>query len=367
MNIHAAVLYEPHSRLVIEKLTLDEPRQGEVLVKIAASGVCHSDYHLVSGATQHPMPVAPGHEGAGIVEAVGPEVTRVQPGDHITLNWAPDCGHCFYCLRGKPNLCETFVEPIWAGVMLDGTPRLRKNGQPIYHFSGLASFAEYAVVPQESCIPIRKDVPLKVAALVGCAVATGVGAAIYTAQVRPGESIVVFGCGGVGLSILQGALLCGAYPIIAVDTNPAKMRIARQFGATHMLLSDENTVKTIRDLTGGRGAEYAFEAVGIPSVQETALNAIRPGGTLVLAGLAPMGTGTNLPGAVITRQEKTIKGSYYGTVNASRDFPMLLDLYVAGKLKLDELISREYPLSHINEAFDAMLTGEVARGIIVFD
>ncbi len=367
MKINAAVLHAPHSPFVIEELTLDEPRQGEVLIKIAASGVCHSDYHLVSGATNHPLPVVPGHEGAGVVESIGPGVMRVQPGDHVTLNWAPDCGHCFYCLRGKPNLCETFIEPIWAGVMLDGTPRLHKNDQPVYHFSGLATFAEYAVVPQESCVPIRKDVPLKVAALVGCAVATGVGAAMYTAQVRSGEGVVVFGCGGVGLNILQGALLCGAYPIIAIDTNAAKMQIARQFGATHTLLSDDNTLQAIRDLTSGRGAEYAFEAVGIPAVQEFALNAVRPGGTLVLAGLAAMGTGTNLPGAIITRQEKVIKGSYYGTINASRDFPLLLDLYSAGRLKLDELISREYLLSQINEAYDAMLTGEVARGVVVFD
>ncbi|MBZ0284147.1 MAG: Zn-dependent alcohol dehydrogenase [Anaerolineae bacterium] len=366
MKIQAALLLGAHQPFRVEELELEEPRTSEVLVKIAASGVCHSDYHLVSGATNHPMPVVPGHEGAGVVEAVGEGVTRVQPGDHVTLNWAPDCGQCFYCLRGKPSLCETYVEPIWAGTMLDGTTRLRWNGQPVYHFSGLASFAEYAVVPQESCVRIRKDVPLAVAALVGCAVATGVGAAMYTANVHPGESVVVFGCGGVGLNILQGAALCGAETIIAVDTNPTKMEIARQFGATHTVLSDDNSLKAIRDLTGGRGAEHAFEAVGIPALQELAFKAIRPGGTLTLAGLSPMGTGTNLPGAVITRQEKVIKGSYYGTINASRDFPLLLDLYMAGKLKLDELITHQYPLTQINEAYEAMLSGAVARGVVVF-
>jgi Zn-dependent alcohol dehydrogenase len=189
---------------------------------------------------------------------------------------------------------------------------------------------------------------------------------MYTAGVRPGESVVVFGCGGVGLNILQGAALCGAETIIAVDTNPAKMQMARQFGETHALMSDENTIKSIRELTGGRGAEYAFEAVGIPAVQELSLNAVRPGGMVVLAGLAPMGTGTNLPGAIITRQEKVIKGSYYGTVNSSRDFPMMLDLYMAGKLKLDELVTKAYPLNQINEAYDAMLGGELARGVVVF-
>jgi len=202
--------------------------------------------------------------------------------------------------------------------------------------------------------------------LVGCAVATGVGSVLYTAGVRPAESVVVLGCGGVGLNIVQGAALAGAYPIIAVDLNEAKMALARQFGATHTLMSGADTLAQIRALTNGRGADYSFEAVGVPALQEFALEVIRPGGMVVLAGLSPMGTGTNLPGAIITRQEKTVKGSYYGTVNPQRDFPLLLDLYMAGRLKLDELVSREYRLDQINEAFAAMLTGEVARGVIVF-
>lgn len=367
MKIQAAVLFEAQQPFRIEELALDDPHAGEVLVKIAASGVCHSDYHLVSGATKHPMPVVPGHEGAGIVEAVGAGVTHVKPGDHVILNWAPACGDCFYCQRGKSNLCETYIKPVWAGTMLDGTPRLSLNDQPVYHFCALATFAEYAVVPQESCVPIRKDVPLSIAALVGCAVATGVGAVMYTAEVHPGDSVVVLGCGGVGLNILQGAALCGAGMIIAVDTNPAKMELAKQFGATHTLLSDDKIYRSIKDMTGGRGVDHAFEAVGIPTLQEIGLKAIRPGGTLTLAGLSPMGSGTNLPGAVITRQEKIIKGSYYGTINADRDFPLLLDLYMAGRLKLDELVSQQYRLDQINEAYDAMLTGSVARGVVVFD
>lgn len=366
MKIQAAVLYEAKTPFVIEELTLQEPRDGEVLVKVAASGVCHSDYHLVAGTTQHPMPVVCGHEGAGVVEAVGAGVTRVHPGDHVTLSWSPDCGECFYCRHGQPNLCDTFTGPIWAGTMLDGTPRLYRGKDPVYHYCGLATFADYAVVSQQSCIPIAKNIPLKVASLVGCAVATGVGAVMYTAGVRPGESVVVLGCGGVGLNILQGAMLCGANPIIAVDVNEAKMQLARQFGATHTLYSNDHLIEAVRDLTGGRGADHAFEAVGIPKLQELALEAARPGGTIVLAGLSPMGSATNLPGAIITRQEKTIKGSYYGSVNPSRDFPMLLDLYMAGKLKLNELVSREYSLNQINQAYDAMLGGEVARGVIVF-
>jgi Zn-dependent alcohol dehydrogenase len=336
-------------------------------VKIAAVGVCHSDWHLMTGATKHPVPVVPGHEGAGVVEAVGPGATRVKVGDHVALNWAPNCGVCFYCLNDRPSLCAAYVGPIWAGTMMDGTTRLHEGDRDIYHFSALASFADHAVVPQESCVVIRRDAPLAVAALVGCAVATGVGAAMYTAGVRAGESVVVLGCGGVGLSIIQGALLCGAEKIIAVDTNQAKMTLARQLGATHDLINHDRIVEAIRDLTRQRGADHVFEAVGIPALQELALQVTRPGGTVVLAGLSAMGSGTNLPGAVITRKELAIKGSYYGTVNPHRDFPMLIDLYMSGRLKLDEMISRRYTLDQINEAFDTMLRGEIARGVIVFD
>ena len=366
MQIQAAVLHAPNTPFSIETLRLDDPRAGEVRVKIAACGVCHSDYHLVTGTTQHPMPVVCGHEGAGVVEAVGAGVTRVQPGDHVTLSWTPDCGHCFYCLRGQPNLCETYTEPIWAGTMLDGTTRLHLNGEPVYAYCGLATFAEYVVVPEQSCVKIHPDFSLEAAALVGCAVATGVGAALYTGRVQPGDSVVVLGCGGVGLNVIQGAALCGASTIIAVDTNEAKLRLARDFGATDGLLSSTNVADAVRSLTGGRGAEYAFEAVGLPALQELALDLIRPGGMVVLAGLSAMGTGTNLPGAVITRQEKTVKGSYYGSVNPQRDFPLLLDLYSSGKIKLDQLISRTYRLNEINEAFDTMLRGVIARGVIVF-
>jgi S-(hydroxymethyl)glutathione dehydrogenase/alcohol dehydrogenase len=367
MRIKAALLLEPNRRFVVEEVNLDEPRGGEVRVKIHASGVCHSDWHVATGDTKQPMPVVTGHEGAGVVESVGEGVTRVKVGDHITLSWTPDCGECFYCQRNQPNLCETFTTPLWKGVMLDGTPRLsRLDGSPVYHYCGLATFAEYAVVPEQACIVIPKEVPLTVAALVGCAVATGVGAAFFTAEVAPGDSVVVYGAGGIGLNVIQGAAMCGAGMIIAVDTNPAKMELARQFGATHALIAGANTLSEIRALTGGRGAEHVFESVGTPAIQEASLDAVRPGGMLTLVGLSPMGSGTNLPGAVIVRQEKTIKGSYYGSVSPRRDFPMMIDLYRAGKLKLDELISREYRLDDINEAYAAMLKGETARGVIVF-
>lgn len=366
MRMKAAVLREPNGIFSIEEVELAPPQAGEVLVKIVASGVCHSDWHVATGTTQHPMPCIAGHEGAGIVQAVGDGVTRVKVGEPITLSWTPDCGECFYCQRGQPNLCETYTEPIWNGVMLDGTSRIRWKGDPVYLYCGLGTFAEYAVVSEPSCIPIKPDLPLESAALVGCAVATGVGAALYTANVKPGESVVVYGAGGIGLNIVQGAALAGATVIIAVDTNDEKMALAKEFGATHTLLAGDATLAQIRALTNGRGAEHVFEAVGLPSIQEAALEAVRPGGMLTLVGLSPMGTGTNLPGSIITRTEKTVKGSYYGSVSPRRDFPLFLDMYQQGRLKLDELVSRRYSLEQINEAYADMLSGKVARGVIVY-
>lgn len=366
MKIQAAVLYEPGRAFSVEALELAPPRAGEVLVKVAAAGVCHSDWHLVSGATRHTLPVVAGHEGAGVVEAVGPGVTRVRLGDHVALNWAPSCGNCFYCLNDRPSLCETYLEPIWAGTLLDGTPRLSQDGNPVYHFSTLACFADFAVVPQECCVPVPKEMPLTIAALIGCAVTTGVGAVLNTARVRPGSSVAVFGAGGVGLSIVMGAKLAGASRIIAVDQAGGKLDIARGFGATDALMAGPDVTHEIRVLTGGRGADYVFEAIGIPAVQEQSLDATRKGGTVVLVGVAPMDSAISLPGASIVRQEKTVTGSYYGSANPARDFPLIAGLYLRGQLDLGRLISRSYSLDQINDAFAVMLSGETARGVIVF-
>jgi S-(hydroxymethyl)glutathione dehydrogenase / alcohol dehydrogenase len=378
MQIEAAVIQETMPRrpvanwdrppFLLDTLTLAEPREGEVLVRLVASGVCHSDWHLVTGDTKHPLPAVAGHEGAGVIEAVGPNVSRVQPGDHVILNWAPDCGHCFYCLRHKPSLCETYLKTMWAGVMLDGTPRLSWRGQPAYHFCSLATFADHAVVSEQACVPIRRDVPLDMAVLVGCAVSTGLGAVLYTADVRMGDSVIVYGCGGVGLNILQGAKLAGAGTIIGVDTSPAKMKLAQQFGATHTILAGDarQTRGQLLELTAGRGADYVFEAIGNSQVQAEALRVVRPGGMLVLVGLSPVYEQTNLSGAFIARQEKVVKGCYYGSINTRRDFPKFLDMYMVGQIKLDELVSQRYRLAEINEAYTAMLSGEVARGVILF-
>ncbi len=365
MKVKAAVVYENAKSFVIETLDLEAPRAGEVLVKIAAAGICHSDWHLITGASKHPLPVVPGHEGAGVVKTVGEGVTAVTPGDHVALNWAPNCGRCFYCLRDRPSLCETYVDKIWAGTMLDGTPRLSKEGQPVYHFCALACFAEYVVVPQASCVPLGKDVPFEIAALIGCAVTTGVGAVLNTARVEAGSSVVVYGAGGVGLNIIMGANLAGAGRIIAVDTNETKGDIAKSFGATNSLLAGPDTVESIRRLTDGRGADYVFEAIGLTAVQEECLEAVRPGGLVVYAGLTAMGSSTNLPGAVIARQEKTVTGSYYGSANTARDFPKFAEFYRQGQLDLDRLISKRYALEQINEAYADMLGGETARGVII--
>lgn len=366
MKIKAAVFYEPGQPFAIETLDLAPPQEGEVLVRVAAAGVCHSDWHLMTGATRHATPVVPGHEGAGVVVATGPGVNRTKVGDHVALNWAPSCGSCFYCLHDRPSLCGTYVGPIWAGTMMDGTTRLSKNGSPVYHFSALACFADHAVVPQECCVPLSKSVPLTIAALIGCAVTTGVGAVLNTACVKAGSSVVVYGAGGVGLSIIMGAKLAGAGPIIAVDTHEAKGDIALAFGASDFLMAGAETVPAIQAMTEGRGADYVFEAIGLPSVQEECLAAARPGGLVVLAGVAPMGSGTNLPGAIITRQEKTVTGTYYGSANPARDFPLYADLYGRGMLDLNRLVSRTYSLEQINEAYADMLSGEIARGLIVF-
>lgn len=367
LKVRAAVLHAAAAPLEIESLDLRPPQRGELLVKMAAAGVCHSDWHVASGDTKHPLPAVLGHEGAGTVVEVGEGASGFQAGDRVTLNWAPSCGACFYCRVGRPSLCGTYVESIWAGTMLDGQTRLSLSGHPVYHYCSLACFADHVVVPSQSCVKMDAAVPPTVAALIGCAVTTGVGAVLNTARVARGSSVAVFGAGGVGLSVVMGARLAGAETIIAVDRVAVKAELARQFGATHALTAGGDCVERIASLTDGRGADYVFEAVGLPAVQEQCLAAARPGGMIVLAGLAPMGSKTNLPGALITREEKTIAGSYYGTADAARDFPRYAQYYLDGRMDLERLISRTYRLEQINEAFAEMLSGETARGVIVFE
>ena len=366
MKIRAAVLEQVGGPLVVREVDLQSPQAGEVLVKIAACGVCHSDWHLVTGETKHPLPAVLGHEGAGVVTEVGAGVTSVAVGDHVALNWAPYCGECFYCSRGKVNLCEAYVGPMWAGVMQDGTPRLSSGGNPIYHYCGLACLAEYVVVPDVSCVKMPPSLPHEIAAVIGCAVTTGIGSVLNTAGVEAGSSVAVFGAGGVGLSTVMGAVIAGATTIIAIDVHESRLTAAMEMGATHTVLAGPDAVLRIREMTGGRGADYVFEAIGNPTVQEQCLDAVRPGGEVIFSGLSAMGSSTNLPGAVLVRQEKTVKGSYYGSANPPLDFVKFAEWYQAGRLPLDRMISKRYSLDQVNEAYADMLSGKTRRGIIAF-
>lgn len=361
----AAVLYELNTPLKVEDVDLANPKRGEVRVKIAANGVCHSDYSVIHGVLRSPLPVIPGHEGAGIVEEVGPDVTLVKPGDHVVLSFAPYCGHCYYCSIGRPVLCDNMRLTMGKGTLLDGTCRLSKGGKPVYHMAGLSSFAHYAVVAEISCIKIPDNVPLDKACLVGCGVMTGVGAAINTAKVAPGTSAVVIGCGGVGLNTIQGCALAGAATIIAVDLMDNKLEYAKQFGATHTINpSKQDLVKTVRSLTEGRGADYSFEVIGLGKTIEQAYACARQGGMTIVVGAPSREDTVTIPASSLL-VEKEIKGSLYGSARPRVDMPQLIDLYMKKKLKIDELVSRTYSLDEVNVAMEALAKGEVARSVVV--
>lgn len=363
--MRAAVLYEVKAPLKVEELEVTDLHPEEVLVKTAASGVCHSDLHIIKGDNPYPLPVVLGHEAAGIVEKVGSGVRDINPGDHCVISFMPQCGQCPYCTIGRPNLCIVAARSGFSGVMPDGTSRLRKGAQEIKQFMDVASFGEYMVVQQNSVITIRKDAPLDKVCLVGCGVMTGVGAAINTARVRAGSSCVVIACGGVGLNVVQGCALAGAAKIIAVDTNPRKLDLAEQFGATHVInSSQEDPARQVRRLTQG-GADYAFEAIGLPVTIEQAFRCIRRGGQAVVVGQAAAGATVTID-ALEFLAEKTLTGSLYGSARPRVDMPALVDLYMDGRLKLDELVSRTIDLGEVNNAFDLMEKGEVARSVIVY-
>jgi S-(hydroxymethyl)glutathione dehydrogenase/alcohol dehydrogenase len=360
-NTKAAVLNVTNEPLTVETLALREPREGDVVVRLGASGVCHSDLHAITGDLPMPIPCVLGHEGAGVVEAVGPGVQRVKVGDHVVLNWVPYCGACWYCQSGNAYLCETgYVKAMAAEVF-------HKNGTTVGQFAGIGSMSEYTIIPETACIPIDADIPLDRACLIGCGVMTGVGAVINTARVRPGQSVAVFGAGGVGLNVVQGAVLAGADPIIAIDLNERKLGMAKQFGATHVVNAGAiDPVEAVKELTGGRGADFAFEVIGIPDVITQAFMAVRRGGKAVVVGVPSATSMVSIPGFFLPLAEKSLLGSLYGSATMTRDVPRLIGLYRAGKLKLDELITRRYRISEVNDAFEAMKKGEVARGVITF-
>jgi S-(hydroxymethyl)glutathione dehydrogenase/alcohol dehydrogenase len=310
-----------------------------------------------------PPPVVLGHEGAGIVEEVGKDVKDLKPGDHVVLSWVENCGKCHYCIAGHGHLCDTGIRNAMAGQ----EAVFEKDGVDITRMAGVASFAERTVVRATACIKIADEVPLDRACLVGCGVMTGVGAAINTAKIRPGETVAVFGCGGVGLNVIQGAALCGAAKIIAVDVVESKLALARQFGASDTVNGKQtDPVDAIKSLTDGLGVDYAFEVIGSPAVIQQAFTAVKRGGKAVVVGVPQMGAEVSVQAWSLPLEEKSLVGSLYGSANMHRDMPKLIDLYMQKKLKIDELISRRIKLEQVNEAFEAMEKGEVARSVIVF-
>ncbi len=366
MRIQAAVLERTGGSLAVDEVELAPPAAGEVLVRLHASGVCHSDQNAIDGTAETRCPAVLGHEGAGVVEAVGPGVSRVAPGDHVALSWAPSCGTCSECVRELPQLCATAWPAMGSGGLLDGTTRLSRDGKPVYHYSFISSFAEAAVLPERSCVPIPPDVPFGVAGLVGCAVTTGVGAVWRTAQVRPGDRVAVVGCGGVGLSAVLGALAAGAGTVVAVDTQPEKLELAHELGADETVAwagSAEETAAGVVEASGG-GVDYAIEATGRPEAMLAAFLSTRAHGAAVLIGIPREDAVLPLPALSIPRMERRVLGSIYGSSRPERDFALTLDLYRRGRLPLDRLISHRLPLEQVGDAFELMRSGAALRAVL---
>jgi S-(hydroxymethyl)glutathione dehydrogenase/alcohol dehydrogenase len=360
----AAIFHRAHEPLSIETVTVDKPQDREVLVRTVATGVCHSDLHYVDGdlpARSHRMVM--GHEGSGVVEAVGSAVTTVKPGDHVVACLSGFCGACPQCLSGHPNLCATrFVSR-----PNSSTPRLSQNGEPLIPFADVGSYAEQMLLHENSLVKIDPEIPLDRAALVGCGVLTGVGAALRTSGLQAGQTVAVFGCGGVGLSIIQGSLIGGASRIIAIDQFAAKLERAHSLGATDCINSSEgNAVEQLREITGGRGVDHAFEAVGLPVLIRQAVESLAIGGTATIVGVPPAGAIIEFPFSAI-RPECKVQTSRMGSNRFRMDIPTYLDFYRQGRLNLDDMVSKRGKLEDVNDAFRAMKAGEVARTVLTFD
>jgi S-(hydroxymethyl)glutathione dehydrogenase/alcohol dehydrogenase len=365
MQATAAVLYEVKQPLVVEDVEVLEPGAHEVLVRWAANGVCHSDLHVITGDYPHPLPVILGHEAAGVVEAIGSGVESVKPGDHVCSSYIPSCGKCGYCISGQPTLCALRDKPRW--FMLDGTPRFRRDGHGLHHFLQVSGYATRAVVLEESLIPIRHDAPLDVVCLVSCGVLAGAGPVFNRAKVPVGGTVAVFGCGGVGLNTIQAARLVGASKIIAVDVLTKKLEWAEEFGATHVVdASREDAVARVHAIAGGGGVDFAFEVVGTQRTVEQALLSTHRGGMAIIIGICPSGTRLSIDPMLLV-QQRVLTGSSFGAGHQRTDVPMLIDLFMDGKYKLRELISRRMSLGEINHAFELMQQGEVKRSVIVYD
>jgi S-(hydroxymethyl)glutathione dehydrogenase/alcohol dehydrogenase len=364
MKVRAAVAHRPNAPLAIETLELDGPRAGEVLIEHRASGLCHSDWNILDGSRPHAFPVVLGHEGAGVVLECGAGVTSVRPGDHVIPAAIAECGRCAACLGTKSNLCSEYLQPSAAQRSV-----LSLDGRPVAAYCGIATFASHSVVPEMKVTKIRADAPLELVCTVGCAVGTGVGAVLWTAKVERGASVVVFGLGGIGVNVVQGARLAGAAQIIGVDTNPAKEAVARRLGVTHFVdsraLSGGDLCARLSELSGG-GADYSFECTGNLDLARVALECTRAGwGTSVMIGLPPVGRDfAFLPRALFSG--RTVKGSYFGNTKTRSQVPQLVDWAMEGKLDLDALVTHRLPLERINEGFELMARGEAVRTVVVY-
>ena len=364
-SARAAVFERPGTALSIEELTVEAPRPAEVLVRLGASGVCHSDLHVLDGEWETPVPLVLGHEGAGVVEAIGAGVRDVAVGDRVILSWFYPCRRCRACASGRAWACTG--TRAGESVLDDGTTRFRRaDGTDVHSYLTVASFAERTVVPEAAAIRVPDELPFDVAALIGCGVATGVGAVVNNAQVAPGASVVVVGCGGVGLAVVMGAKLVGADPIVAVDVEPAKLELARELGATHAVRGDGDVRSQVAAITGG-GADVAFEAIGLVPTIELLPDLLTPGGTGVIVGLPPTGVRASIDVLAFAEAAKTLVGSNYGGAVPSVDFPRLARLYLAGALPLDRLITHRVALDELEEAFAAMRRRERARSVVLYD
>lgn len=364
----AAVLHNYGEELTVEDVELEDPHKGEVRVKMKAAGICHSDQHVIDAHLPLPVPIVLGHEGAGVVDAVGEDVTGVQVGDHVVLNWVPSCGECHYCQIGRPDMCDESEKISMMGTMFDGTTRFSLDGKSVHQFPLTGTFSEYTVVPESAAIPIRKDVPFELASLVGCCVITGVGAVTNTAKVEPGSTVAVIGAGGVGFNAIQGAALSGAKQIIAIDLVPEKLEQTKTFGATHTInAAEEDVLNSVLRLTDGLGVDYAFEVIGRPETMTQAYSMTRKTGTTVIVGISAPNEEIAVNSFSLPFYAKTITGSWLGQGNPAVDYPTLLDLNASGKLNLDPLVSEIYSLDQVNEGFEAMRAGKNIRGVIRFD
>ena len=374
MKTRAAVLdrmgaeapYAKSKPLRIVEVMLDPPGRGEVLVRIGAAGLCHSDLSVINGDRPRPMPMALGHEAAGVVEQLGEDVPDLEVGDHVVMVFMPSCGHCVPCAEGRPALCEPGAAANGAGTLLTGGRRIHCDGVTVNHHLGCSAFADYAVVSRRSLIKIDKDLPLDEAALFGCAVLTGVGAVVNTAKLQPGQTAAVIGLGGVGLSSVLGAIACGAEKIVAIDLSDDKLGLARQLGATHTVNArDADAMEQVKAMTNG-GVDFAFEMAGSARAMELAFKITKRGGSTVTAGLPPPTATLALPLVQLVAEERTVKGSYIGTCVPARDIPRYVGLYRAGKLPVDRLMSGKLKLEDINEGFDRLHEGKAVRQVIEF-